>query len=180
MRFFTPELYLRYNSPDDAVADRADEEWEAALREYMSYLAQHSQDMNERVRELAQNANLHDAELLSVQEDLPESPLPLRFWPLPIATISVEQDGIITNMVYLLWSEVEQMPPASNWPFSECRKHWLYDEVEVEPQHAHWRRYWHRILWSDGSVMSVPFFDVIIHTFSTEHPEGTVVAKRRA
>ena len=28
MRFFTPDLYVRFNSTDDAVADRANEEWD--------------------------------------------------------------------------------------------------------------------------------------------------------
>ena len=32
MRFFTPALYLRYNSADDAVADRAEAEWTSASR----------------------------------------------------------------------------------------------------------------------------------------------------
>jgi len=31
MKFFTPELFVRFNSADD-VGDRADEEWEAAIR----------------------------------------------------------------------------------------------------------------------------------------------------
>jgi len=34
MRFFTPELYVKFNSPDDVEANRADEDWEAAIREY--------------------------------------------------------------------------------------------------------------------------------------------------
>ena len=32
MKFFTPELYLRSNSPDDVVADQADQAWEEAIR----------------------------------------------------------------------------------------------------------------------------------------------------
>src|SRR4051794_32832671 len=54
MKFFTPELYLRYNSPDDAEADRADEEWEEALRAYRDHLAKYSRDMNDRVKDLAE------------------------------------------------------------------------------------------------------------------------------
>jgi len=34
MKFFTPELYIRCNSTDDAEADRADEDWEKAIRDY--------------------------------------------------------------------------------------------------------------------------------------------------
>ncbi len=32
MEFFKPGLYVRYNSEDDTIADRADREWERANR----------------------------------------------------------------------------------------------------------------------------------------------------
>ena len=38
MKFFTPELYLRFNSPDDQVADRADVDGEAAIRAIVATL----------------------------------------------------------------------------------------------------------------------------------------------
>jgi len=38
MHYFTPELYLRYNSEEDDVADAADAEWEAALKGYRAHL----------------------------------------------------------------------------------------------------------------------------------------------
>ena len=38
MKFFTPELYQRFNSPDDGVADHADQEWEQALQDYERHL----------------------------------------------------------------------------------------------------------------------------------------------
>src|SRR5439155_1551888 len=38
MRFFTPELYVQFNSPDDEVADRANEAWETALQSYQNHL----------------------------------------------------------------------------------------------------------------------------------------------
>src|SRR5438874_13783984 len=38
MRFFTPELYLKFNSSNDGEADQADEAWEAAIRAYRHHL----------------------------------------------------------------------------------------------------------------------------------------------
>ena len=55
MKFFTPELYIRCNSTDDVDTDRADEEWEKALRDYKKHLVKHSKDMNDRVKDLAEN-----------------------------------------------------------------------------------------------------------------------------
>ena len=39
MRFFTHDLYVRFNSPDDGVADDAHADWEAAVRDYHAHLA---------------------------------------------------------------------------------------------------------------------------------------------
>ncbi len=180
MRFFRPELYLRYNATDDAEANLADEEWEHNLRAYKKYLSEHSKDMNERVKELTESLSLHDAELLSIQEDVPDSDFTPPFFPLPVATLSVQGNGKITNIVYFLWSHVEQSCPGMDWPFSEIRTYWLYDELEVERQPPNGPRYWHHILWSNGRIISVPFFDVIVQSFSPLHPETAVIAKKRA
>ena len=111
MKFFTPELYIRFNSTDDAEADRADEDWEKAIRDYKKHLAKHSEDMNDRVKDLAENLCLHDAELLSIQADVPSSYTPPLFFPFPVATISLRDNGNITNLVYFLWSEIGQSRP---------------------------------------------------------------------
>ena len=181
MKFFTPELYRRFNSPDDTIADRADEEWERAVRDYKSYLSEHSVGMNDRVKELAEGRSLHDAELLSIQEDVPDRyhPTPLNA-PVPVATVSVRDGGEITNLIYLLWSRMEQSPPEADWPFSGLRTHWLYDEIDVEPRPSYFPFYRHEILWSDGRVVSIPFFDVIIQSYSDREPETAIVAKTRA
>jgi len=34
MRFFTPDLYLRFNSDDDDIADGADAEWQTVVKDY--------------------------------------------------------------------------------------------------------------------------------------------------
>jgi hypothetical protein len=181
MKFFTPELYLRYNSPDDAEADRADEEWEARIREYKAYLHDHAGEMNDRVRVLAESLSLHDAELLSLQEDVPAETLPAIFpFPVPVATLSLRNAGTITNIFYLLWSEVDQSGPLREWPFSKLRTHWLYDEIEFDRRQPYPPLYWHRILLSDGRVVSIPFFDVVVQAFSEANPETAIVTKRRA
>jgi len=180
MKFFTPELYIRYNSTDDAEADRADEDWEKAIRDYKNHLTKHSKDMNDRVKDLAEMLCLHDAELLSIQEDVPSSYTPPLFFPFPVATISLKDNGNITNLVYFLWSEIGQSRPEEEWPFSKLRTHWLYDELDVERHPPYFPRYWHRILLSDGRVISIPFFDVIIQSFSQQNPETAIITKKRA
>src|SRR5438046_1740046 len=69
MRFFTPELYARFNSSDDDVADRANEAWEKALQEYQRHLDAIRDQMPSQVRTVA-DLNLHDAELLGFEQDV--------------------------------------------------------------------------------------------------------------
>jgi len=177
MRFFTPELYLRYNSADDADADRADEDWERAIREYKDHLSKFSKEMSSRVKDLAENLCLHDAELLSLQEDtLESSGLPI--FPVSVAIVSLKKDSKIVIIIYSLGSKVVQSRPLEEWPFSKLRTHWLYDEIDLEKQRPY--LYWHRILLSDGRVISIPFVDVIVQAFSEQNPETAITSLRRA
>jgi hypothetical protein len=177
MRFFTPDLYLSYNSSNDEDADLADEEWEEALRDYRSHLASFSNEMNPRVKELAEIACLHDAELLSLQEDIPE-PFLTPLSPFPVATISLRQGSRIFVLIYTLWGKLVQYPSPKGWPFSKGRSHWLYDEIDLERRQP--RLYWHRVLFSDGRVIGVPFVDAIVQSFSEDHPEPSIVSRTRA
>jgi hypothetical protein len=179
MRFFTPDLYLRYNSRDDAVADIADDDWEQSLLLYKKHLAEFSDEMNSRVRELAESRCLHDAILLSLQEDAPSPRLPRPYLsPIPVTTISLKSDEVIINIIYFLWNEVHQSQSPENWPFSKARPHWLYDEIDRETRENYLPLYWHRILLSDGRVFAVPFFDAVVQSFSAQDPE--TVALRRS
>ena len=69
MRFFTPELYVRFNSADDAEADVADAEWESAVAAYRRHLDGLRDRIPMQVRALA-DLCLHDAELLAVQQEI--------------------------------------------------------------------------------------------------------------
>jgi hypothetical protein len=179
MKFFKPGLYLRYNSSDDAVADRADRQWERAIRAYRAHLETFANTMNDRVKELAESLCLHDAELLSIQVD--SSPGRAKRPPyLPgVATVSVKSGGTIVNLFYPLWEEVGESTTPKDWPFSRLRTHWLYDEIDLA-ESGRSPRYWHRILLSDGRVISIPFAEVIIHRFSQENPQPAIISRRRS
>ena len=169
MRFFTPALYLRFNSPDDAVADAADAEWEAAAGEYRAHLDGIREHLPTRVRELAE-LNLHDAELLRWQEvDTPVAAapadwakrLPHPYW-LPQSILSLRQGDTLVTLIYHLADNVRTNPAPNGWPFSKVRADWLYDEVDVAP--APQGSFLHRVFLSDGRVLEIPFASVVIHT----------------
>lgn len=179
MRFFTPALYMRYNSDDDAVADRADAEWDRAIRAYKKHLQTLSDHLNERVRSIAETLCLHDAEILNFQAAIPLHPFFHPPFSPGAATISLRNDGKIVNLFYLLWEEVGEATAPKGWPFSRQRVHWLYDEFDRPEAHSP-DLFWHRILLGDGRVVSIPFTDLIVNAFPEENPQPVIVSRGEA
>ena len=177
MRFFTPELFIKFNSPDDEEADRADEEWETAIRKYRSHLEKIRDKMPSQVEELA-GLSLHDAELLdreppSEQFLAVSAGSPLSAWKEPdhrqfpfwygFVVLSLQLDGEIYSLFYILSDRVRSQQAIKSWPFSKQQTHWLYDEVDVAPIGP--GMFLHRVLLSDGTVIEIPFVSVLIHRF---------------
>ena len=164
MLFFTPDLYLRYNSQDDETALAADAEWEDAIVRYHQHLAMLREKMPSQVIELS-GICLHDGEILHRQQQqdpltiagLDDSTGPPRLWPLwyGLATLAVRLDNELVTLFYILIDHITEQPAARDWPFSKQREHWLYDEV-------HWKggdrgSFVHLILLSSGAVLTIPF-----------------------
>ena len=162
MTFFAPELFLRFNSADDDVADRADEDWEEASAAYERRLGELRDQMPPHVRKLA-DLNLHDAELISL--DQPVEPFFSTVESAPAWTafgiLPLKQGDEIVSLIYALWDSVREYEAKEDWPFSKFRPHWLYEEVEVAPNKP-WH-FFHRILLSDGRVIEIPFVSALIH-----------------
>lgn len=181
MRFFTPELYLRYNSSDDQVADRADAEWEEAVRGYHHHLAEIKDLMPSQVRKLT-DLCLHDAEVLARAEEAQAGgslfadfhyPFPLPLWS-STAVISVQRNAEVVCLFYSLWDQVRLQSPPEEWPFSKLNEHWLYDELGFAAE----RRgpFIHRVLFSTGVVVEIPFSSVVIHRFTLSKGAVAVAA----
>jgi hypothetical protein len=185
MRFFTPELYRRYNSKDDEVALAADAEWEAAIVKYHQHLDHLQEKMPSQIIELSKLC-LHDGEILQRQEQqhplsfwcFEERPGPGRFSPFwyGLATLAVQLDNELVTLFYFLCDHITEQPAAEDWPFSKKREHWLYDEV-------HWQGgdrggFTHLILLSSGVVLTIPFGTVAISRFPFS-PVNAGSAKRR-
>lgn len=183
MRFFTPDLYVRFNSPDDPEADEADAAWEAALAGYREHLDRLRDRMSPQVRKLA-GLCLHDAELLACDQAVePAFPFPFEPFGFPplwsaMAVVSVKHEGQVTSLVYALWDRLREYPAAAGWPFSRARTHWLYDEVDLAPGPR--PAFLHRILLSDGRVLEVPFLSAFVHTAPLTPPADGVRVRQSA
>jgi len=79
---------------------------------------------------------------------------------------------------YLLWRQAGVSTAQKKWPFSKLCPLWLYDEVDFEPDSPF--LFWHRILLSDGRVISIPFFDVFVHSFSEENSDAAITSRGKA
>jgi hypothetical protein len=185
MRFFTPDLYLRFNSPDDAVADSANAEWDQAIERYERHLATFKDQLPSQVRKLTE-LSLHDSEVLARGEEFQPSDsliLPkdhfsqvIPAWTA-LAIVTVKDGRRIRSLIYCLWDHIRSQSNEGNWPFSKEREHWLYDEVEVVSRKrvsVLQGAFLHRILLSTGIVLEIPFTSVIIHEFTLAKIEEEV------
>jgi hypothetical protein len=167
MQYFTPELFVRFNSVDDDIADRASDEWENALATYRAHLRQIWAKIPKDAKKLAE-LNLHDAELLNPRR-IVDSKTEIRFEKIGPPSISltpgilpVKHEDRIVTLIYLLAGTVHQHASARNWPFSKERPHWLYDEVDIMPEQSD--QVVHRVLISDGRMIEIPFVSLNIHS----------------
>ncbi len=185
MRYFTRQLYVQFNSQNDEEADRADEAWETAIREYGKHLDDIRERMPSNVSKLAE-LNLHDADILSREEAIqPGAPVLYPVPPFPIlvaswsavAIVSVRLGGDILSLIYSLSDHVRVHPAPDDWQFSKLREHWLYDEVDILSEGR--GLLVHRILLSSGIELEIPFTSVVIHRFAMS-PEAEGVAKKQS
>jgi hypothetical protein len=176
MRFFTTDLLVRFNSTDDGQADMADAEWEAAIRAYRSHLDQFRAGMSSSVRRLA-DLNLHDAEFLAVEEVIEPSTGPSVELSGPpawsaMAIVNVRHGGKVISLLYGLWDRIREFAAPVDWPFSPNQVHWHYDELDLVAGRP--GGYLHRVLWSDGRILELPFSSIVIHSFALPSREMPV------
>jgi len=149
MKYFTPQLYIDFNSDDPDIADRADEQWERALADYRKHLKKIRGRLNEKVRDLAEVCCLHDAAYLGFTKiSLPSAAGDL-------AILAVEQGERALLLVYVLADEPLVARPLESPLFSDQAVHWLYDEVDVASDGT----FSHQISLSDGRILALRFVD---------------------
>jgi hypothetical protein len=183
MRFFTPELYVRFNSADEDEANQANEAWEAAVFAYRKHLDDIRERLPSQVRKLA-DLCLHDAEFLGCHESIdplfpPDHERSNQHPPwLATALISIQRDGNMVSLIYVLWDRVRESQLAQDWPFSKARTHWLYDEIDLASHHSD--RFLHRILLSDSRILEIPFTSANVHSLPLSPQDGSIGVRQSA
>jgi len=182
MRFFTPQLYLRFNSKHDEEALAADEEWERAITQYNEHLNSLRSKMPIQVARLTETC-LHDADVLLRREHQQPFMLPSRpewspFGALVpwygIFALAVQQDEQVLAIFYFLADHVTEEPPIRGWMFSGGPEQWLYDEIDYRA--AAGGHFVHNVLLSTGVLLSIPFSNVLMERF----PVTLIQKKKRS
>ena len=182
MRYFTPELYQQFNSPDDEAADLANAAWERAIRDYRQHLKSIRHKLPPEVQSLAVLC-LHDAEVLGfdekVQSTVAESKQLGGVSPWQsVAILCLRQQETLYVLLYMLSDRTRAHPPVENWQFSGERRHWLYDELDLWTNQR--ERFLHRILLSDGRVLEIPFLSAIVSVIPLPAVNEASLSKRSA
>jgi hypothetical protein len=106
----------------------------------------------------------------------PEGTYPLRFLWTATAIISVTVGEEVISLIYSLSDHITTKDAPEGCRFSKLQEQWLYDEVDLLNDRS--GPFVHRILFSTGVNLEVPFVSVIIHRFTL--PAVTKVAKQSA
>ncbi len=184
LRFFTPELYIRFGSDDDDEADAADESWEMAIRAYDKHLRVIRKKLPRSAVALSELC-FHDWEVLAfgnqnlnADEFFPgRDSSPMRM-DLRAAGLSLQNGELITDLIYILADRIRKNRAKKHKQFSGGDRLWLYDEVDEYDDMPGTSV--HRILLSDGSEIEIPFSTVIIRKFSVHQNEQSKKSRETA
>jgi hypothetical protein len=180
MNFFTAELFSRFNSENDELADKAQDDWEAAIDAYRIHVdrclhqaATVIGPASARDAERLSSLCLHDAAIIQLPQ-----PHELQVYrpgarreandvmALSTASMIVQAASQATVLTYALaQDQAREAFPLSvpvEPPFSDRNVHWLYDEIDLEEDASRNPSFIHRILLSNGTELRIAFTSVSI------------------
>jgi hypothetical protein len=148
MKYFTPDLLLRFGSEDDATADAAHLEWERKSRQYQERLDDLRSQLPRTAKSLLRRYCLHDARVLMLgisRDDL----------ALSLFLELADEAGTAVQLVY----DLVRKPRLRKHPELTERGaplEWLYDEFDVEEGKGG-KVFTHSILFADGQELRLAF-----------------------
>ncbi len=163
MKYFTPELYVRFNEASDDEAEAVFDEWEQAGRRFRRRYKKIESQLPEALRKFHDEQCLHDADWCGLAQ-LPTYTFPLNS---PGVTIVARQVNTLVpeflNTLAILQYTVTAPPviekPLASKDFSDVQPIWLYDEIDlIEPG-----VFSHAILVSNGLVVTIQFREFRYH-----------------
>jgi hypothetical protein len=171
MRYFLPELHVQLNSPDDEVADAAEEAIDRASEEYNRRWAEIKPLMPPTVVRFYEEQFLHDADVFAPARLSATGPSPAGGEVIIVAqqinTLNAPTHDTLIFLHYAVTAEPRIEIPVRSRVFDPVQPIWLFDEFDmVEPG-----VFTHSILVSDGRVIVIPFRDFHYHLAKLLAPE---------
>jgi hypothetical protein len=145
MKYFTPELHIRGNSPDESVVHGVEEAWEHAIRRYRRRMKKIHDLLPEGARRFRENhVCLHDAEVLTMGRQGDTFVMVLRkerpSYDLVLLQFTLEGEPIIN-------------PSAIPGERADFDVLWMYEEFDVDRQ----KHCWFSVLFTNGWEVRLPF-----------------------
>jgi hypothetical protein len=160
MKYFTPDLVIRFGSDDDQVANAAAAEWEEVVGRYEQRLQQILSEMPRHLREFAESLLLHDADVWSLARQ-------------DGRLLMVLCKDIAPRDVVLLTYQLVAEPiiDKAALPPEHCSSvmQFLYDEIDLSKESGQ-RIYTQSILFSNGWEVQLQFTDVRVELAEPVYP----------
>jgi hypothetical protein len=166
-------------------AGRADDAWDRAEVAYKQRLASFREHMPSQAVALSELC-LHDGLVVSREEQAQPAgefryydgpcPFPFPFLWTAVAIVSVAIGEEVISLIYSLSDHTTVRNAPEGWRFSKLQEQWLYDEVDMIDDRK--GPFVHRILFSTGVTLEIPFVSVIIHKFTM--PAAAKLARQSA
>jgi hypothetical protein len=158
MKYFTPELYVRYCSPDPDVALAAYEEWERAIGRYRRRYRQLKPRFPKAVRQFEEELSLQGAEVMAPAKlatpVFPGSKEDVILVAQNLNTVIPEFLNTLVVLQYAVAGEAV-IEKVDSDVFPQTNPTWICDEIDVvEPG-----IFSHEILISTGRIVKLRFRD---------------------
>jgi hypothetical protein len=148
VKFFTPDLLIRFGSEDDAIANAAQEEWERQNDRYLKRLAEIRSALPRSARSFIRHSCPHDARLLvlGARKDL------------RMISLFLELDDATETGLQLTYDLARKPELLKHPELSEKGTpiEWLYDEFDVKKVRGR-RVFTHSILFTGGRELRLSF-----------------------
>jgi hypothetical protein len=155
MKYFTPELYLKYATASFDEAEAVERQWEQAEASYRRELTHIRGQLPKALRRLAK-MSFKDGILFNLLESAAE------------AVLWIRQGPLLVVLHYSLLEPVQKTKTIASPFLAEEQPRWLYDEVQLAGKDC----FAHEILFSSGFILRFVFNS--LHLLAEEvHPLGT-------
>lgn len=151
MKYFTPELYVRGQSPDEGVVNAVECLWDEASERYVAYLNTVRDELPPGLRHIDESFYLHDARIRGMGQEAGKFVIVLQLDTPPHSLLTLTFDLVDGPVIE------REVLPRENCT-SDAAVSWMYDEWERLSQDPPiWLM---SVLLSNGWELRLPIRDV--------------------